>query len=67
MAFYRRQFVGNCQYRSVDADCEHVLFHDCLTQNYGGRMMMNTAQVVRYSFYAEFSLKKLTCAMAESF
>jgi Cryptococcal mannosyltransferase 1 len=64
MAFYKRQFVDNCQYRSIYGDCEHVLFHDCLTQNHG-RMFMNTAQVIRYKHYSttRFGSLNIDCSV----
>jgi Cryptococcal mannosyltransferase 1 len=53
MAFYKRHYVNQCQYQSIYGDCEHVLFHDCITQTNGGRMFMNTAQVIRYKQYTK--------------
>lgn len=57
MAFYKRQNVGSCKYRSIYGDCEHVLFHDCIANTYGGRMFMNTAQVIRYKHYSNSRLR----------
>ena len=51
MAFYKHEFIANCYYDSVDNDCEHVAFHQCLRDSHQGRMFMNPAQVIRYSQY----------------
>ncbi len=50
LAFYKRPFIAGCEYNSVEGDCEHVLFHECLIKN-KGRIFMNPAQVLRYSHY----------------
>lgn len=50
LAFYKRKFMNNCRYDSIDQDCEHVVFHRCIKDN-GARMYMNPAQILRYSHY----------------
>jgi hypothetical protein len=53
LAFYKRKFIKSCRYDSIDDDCEHVLFHQCLREKNGGRMFMNPAQVIKYSDYKD--------------
>lgn len=48
MAFYKINYIKNCYYRSLDNDCEHVFFHQCLTEYNKGRMFMNPNQMIRY-------------------
>lgn len=48
MAFYKRDFIKDCRYDSIDGDCEHVEFHKCLREKNNGIMMMNPAQIIRY-------------------
>ncbi len=51
LAFYKREFIKGCRYDSIDNDCEHVAFHQCLKSKHHGKMMMNPAQLIRYSQY----------------
>jgi hypothetical protein len=48
MAFYKRDFTKECYYDSIEDDCEHVKFHQCLREKNNARMFMNSAQVIRY-------------------
>jgi len=48
MALYKRDFIKDCRYDSIDEDCEHVSFHQCLREKNQGRMVMNPNQVIRY-------------------
>jgi hypothetical protein len=48
MAFYKREFINGCSYNSIENDCEHVPFHECLRIKHNGRMVMNPNQVIRY-------------------
>jgi hypothetical protein len=50
LAFYKKLFINGCEYKSVDNDCEHIAFHQCLTENQG-RIFMNPSQILRYSHY----------------
>ncbi len=50
MAFYKKKFIEECKYQSINNDCEHVYFHECMKKK-GGRMMMNPSQIIRYSHY----------------
>jgi hypothetical protein len=49
LAFYKRSFIEGCFYDSIKEDCEHIKLHECIVKNKGGRMFMNTGQVIRYS------------------
>lgn len=49
LAFYKRSFIEGCLYDSIKEDCEHIKFHECIVKNNGGKMFMNTGQVIRYS------------------
>ena len=53
LAFYKREFIKDCRYDSIDNDCEHIAFHQCLKTKNHGKMFMNPAQVIRYSHYKE--------------
>ncbi|MDF2965564.1 MAG: hypothetical protein K0Q51_952 [Rickettsiaceae bacterium] len=53
LAIYKRQFIKGCRYDSINRDCEHINFHQCLRDQNGGRMFMNPAQVIRYSHYKD--------------
>ena len=48
LAFYKKAFIESCEYDSIDNDCEHVIFHQCLKNKHDGRMVMNPAQLIRY-------------------
>lgn len=48
LTFYKRSYIENCQYASLNEECEHIAFHECL-QRQGGRMFMNPSQILRYS------------------
>lgn len=52
MAFYKKKFIGECKYKSLNNDCEHVYFHECM-RNRGLRMIMNPSQIIRYSHYID--------------
>lgn len=51
MAFYKKNIINSCEYNSIDNDCEHVPFHECLKDKNNGRIFMNPSQVIRYSHY----------------
>lgn len=51
MAFYKRDFIKDCRYKSVRNDCEHVTFHQCLREKHEGKIFLNPAQVMRYPQY----------------
>lgn len=48
MAFYKTNFIKNCYYKSINNDCEHVFFHQCLIEKNNARMFMNPNQMIRY-------------------
>lgn len=48
MAFYKRTFIEGCFYDSINNDCEHILFHECLRSKNQGKIFMNPAQMLRY-------------------
>lgn len=49
MAFYKREFIKDCIYESMDNDCEHISFHECLKDKHNGRMLMNPNQMIMYN------------------
>ncbi len=51
LSFYKKEFIKACRYDSIDDDCEHLSFHQCLKDKHHGRMLMNPSQVIRYSHY----------------
>ena len=51
MAFYKRELIKDCRYKSVSNDCEHVAFHQCLKDKHKGKMFLNPAQAIRYPQY----------------
>lgn len=51
MAFYKKNIVTACEYNSIDNDCEHVPFHQCLIDKNNARIFMNPSQAIRYSHY----------------
>lgn len=51
LAFYKREFIKDCYYDSIDNDCEHVPFHACMREKHKARLFMNPAQLIRYSHY----------------
>lgn len=53
LAFYKRSYIKDCLYDSINEDCEHISFHNCLKIKHKGRMYMNPAQIMRYSHYSE--------------
>jgi hypothetical protein len=52
LAIYKREFMTGCEYKSIQGDCEHVAFHQCLLNNQA-TMFLNPAQVIKYSHYVE--------------
>jgi len=54
LAIYKREFMHGCKYESVQGDCEHVAFHECLLKNQA-RMFLNPAQIIKYSHYQDKS------------
>lgn len=50
LAFYKKNFIQNCIYDSIEDDCEHVYFHQCLRKN-NAKIFMNPSQIIRYSHY----------------
>ncbi|CAO5677010.1 MAG: hypothetical protein HEEMFOPI_01049 [Holosporales bacterium] len=53
LAFYKKEKLNRCVYDSINDDCEHVKFHECLKNN-GGHMVMNPSMIVKYSHYRYF-------------
>ncbi len=51
LALYKIKSINNCLYDSIDNDCEHVSFHDCLKKQYKARIFMNPAMIIKYSHY----------------
>jgi len=51
MAFYKKEYIKDCSYDSINEDCEHIVFHQCIKNQNNGRMFMNPAQVLRYSHF----------------
>lgn len=50
LAIYKRKYLNNCRYSSLDGDCEHINFHEQFRKN-GGRMFMNPSQITYYSHF----------------
>lgn len=48
MAIYKIDFIKGCTYNSIDNDCEHVPFHQCIRDKNNARMIMNPNQLIRY-------------------
>lgn len=53
MAIYKRKYIDGCKYDSIDNDCEHVVFNQCIKDKNKGRMFLNPAQMIRYSQYGK--------------
>lgn len=51
LGIYKIDFTKSCRYDSIQGDCEHLPFHECIKENHKGRIVMNPAQVIRYSHY----------------
>lgn len=51
LAIYKKASIANCEYDSIDEDCEHIAFHKCATTKNKMRMFLNPNQVIRYSHY----------------
>ena len=51
LAFYKREYIQDCYYDSIEEDCEHVAFHKCLKEKHQGRMFMNPNQMLKYSHF----------------
>jgi hypothetical protein len=51
MAIYKRASIANCEYDSINEDCEHVAFHQCAINKNRMRLFMNPNQMIRYSHY----------------
>lgn len=51
MAIYKKSAILNCEYDSINEDCEHVAFHQCAINKNRMRMFMNPNQMIRYSHY----------------
>ncbi|MCC2646039.1 MAG: hypothetical protein K0R02_104 [Rickettsiaceae bacterium] len=51
MALYKRNYIKGCKYDSINNDCEHIHFHQCIKEKNNGKMFMNPSQVIRYSHY----------------
>lgn len=52
LAFYKHKFIKDCRYESIDNDCEHIMFNQCLAKKHNGKMVMNPSQIIRYSQYS---------------
>lgn len=48
MAFYKRKVIDSCRYDSINEDCEHVFFHDCISAKNNGTMYMNPNMIIKY-------------------
>jgi hypothetical protein len=53
MALYKREAIKGCFYDSIENDCEHVSFHECIREKHNGKMVMNPSQIIKYSHYKE--------------
>ena len=53
MAFYKREAIKGCFYDSIENDCEHVSFHECIREKHNGKMVINPSQIIKYSHYKE--------------
>ncbi len=51
MALYKRDIIKECRYSSLNDDCEHVSFHECIRLQNNGKIKLNPNQVIRYSNY----------------
>jgi hypothetical protein len=51
LAIYKRKYLQDCRYDSIDNDCEHVPFHKCMRKKNHARIFMNPTQVIRYSHF----------------
>ena len=51
LAIYKKASIVNCEYDSIDEDCEHVAFHRCAINKNKMRLFMNPNQMIRYSHY----------------
>lgn len=56
MAFYKKKFIKECRYISKNDDCEHVAFHECLTEHHNARIVMNLAQRMHYRYVEDMVL-----------
>lgn len=52
LAIYKREKIKDCRYQSIDEDCEHIEFHNCIRKN-GGRIVLNPSQYLRYQHYTD--------------
>jgi hypothetical protein len=48
LAFYKRKFIEGCRYDSINEDCEHIAFNECIKDKNGGKMYFNPSMVIRY-------------------
>lgn len=52
-AFYKREAILNCDYNSINNDCEHIKFNECIRNN-GGKIFINPAQVLNIHYQEKF-------------
>ena len=52
-SFYKRAAIKNCLYDSIDEDCEHVKFNECIKNN-GGKIFLNPGQVLNIHYKEKF-------------
>jgi len=48
LAFYKRKYISGCRYDSINEDCEHIAFHQCIRDKNGGEMYLNPSMIIRY-------------------
>jgi len=48
LAFYKREFIAGCRYDSINEDCEHIAFNQCIKDKNGGKMYLNPSMIIRY-------------------
>ena len=51
LAIYKRINFSDCFYDSVEEDCEHVVLHKCMRSKHNARIVINPAQITRYSHF----------------
>jgi hypothetical protein len=49
LAIYKKEYLQNCRYNSLEGDCEHVFLNNCARNKNNAKIMFNPAMVVRYT------------------